>query len=163
MDFVHYFEGGERATHPHVFVAGSDIVGEITPPAAESIVAAMRALPNAGSATAIVESLSGAVSDLDPCDAAFPWRRQAASIQWYTKPQSPNIAGAANKWLVEAHDAIRAYSVGGYVNYLEPDSTAAQYFGGNLSRLNAVGQKYDPHGVMYSGINAAEPCPALRT
>jgi hypothetical protein len=45
-----------------------------------------------------------------------------------------------------------ANSVGGYVNYVEPDSTASRYFGGNLSRLNAVRQQYDPSGLMYSGI-----------
>jgi Berberine and berberine like len=45
-----------------------------------------------------------------------------------------------------------ANSVGGYVNYVEPDSTASRYFGGNLSRLNAVRQQYDPGGLMYSGI-----------
>jgi hypothetical protein len=158
MEFVQHFEGGEPATHPRAFVAGSDIVGEMTPSAAQAIVAAMRAWPrDTGSATAIVESLSGAVSDVDPCDTAFPWRRQAASIQWYTEAPSPNIVSAANKWLAEAHAAMGANSVGGYVNYVEPDSTAARYFGGNLSLLNAVRQKYDPHGLMYSGINPVEP------
>lgn len=61
MDFVHYFEGGADATQPRAFVAGSDIVGEMTHAAAESIVAATTAWPQAaGSATTVVESLSGA-------------------------------------------------------------------------------------------------------
>jgi hypothetical protein len=39
MDFVHYFESGADATQPRAFVAGSDIVGEMTHASAESIVA----------------------------------------------------------------------------------------------------------------------------
>jgi hypothetical protein len=153
MDFVHYFEGGDQARHPRAFVAGSDIVAAMMPSAAQAIVAATTAWPrDPGSATAVVESLSGAVSDVDPRDTAFPWRRQAASIQWYTETPSPNIVDTANAWLATAHETMGANSVGGDVNYVEPDSTAARYFGGNLSRLNAVRQQYDPGGLMYSGI-----------
>ena len=86
MDFVHYFEGGAQATQPRAFVAGSDIIEEMTQAAAESIVAAVSAWPrDAGSSSAVIESLSGAVSDLGPSDTAFPWRRQAACVQWYTE------------------------------------------------------------------------------
>ncbi len=42
MDFIHYFEGGVQATQPRAFVAGSDIIGEMIPAAAEAIVAATR-------------------------------------------------------------------------------------------------------------------------
>jgi FAD/FMN-containing dehydrogenase len=153
MDFVHYFEGGDQAWHPRVFVAGSDIVGEMTPSAAQAIVAATTAWPaDAGSAAAVIESLSGAVSDVDPADTAFPWRRQAASIQWYSEPSPPNTADVGDAWLVAAHQAMGTNSVGGYVNYVELGTTASRYFAGNLSRLNAARQQYDPSGLMYSGI-----------
>lgn len=153
MDFVHYFEGGDQAWHPRVFVAGSDIVGEMTPSVAQAIVAATTAWPqDAGSAAAVIESLSGAVGDLGPGDTAFPWRQQAASIQWYSEPSPPNTVDAGDAWLVAAHQAMGANSVGGYVNYVEPGSTASRYFGANLPRLNAVRQQYDPSGLMYSGI-----------
>jgi FAD/FMN-containing dehydrogenase len=156
MDFVHYFEGGDQAWHPRVFVAGSDVVGEMTPAAAQAIVAATTAWPqHAGSASAVIESLSGAVSDVDPRGTAFPWRRQAASIQWYSEPSPPNTVDVGDAWLVAAHQAMGTNSVGGYVNYVEPDTTAARYFGGNLSRLNAARQQYDPSGLMYSGIRPA--------
>jgi FAD/FMN-containing dehydrogenase len=151
--FVQYFEGGDQAWHPRVFVAGSDIVGEMTPSAAQAVVAAATAWPqDAGPAAAVIESLSGAVSDADPGDTAFPWRRQAASIQWYSEPSPPNTVDVGDAWLAAAHQAMGANSVGGYVNYVEPDSPASRYFGGNLSRLNAVRQQYDPGGLMYSGI-----------
>jgi FAD/FMN-containing dehydrogenase len=154
IDFVHYFEGGADATRPRAFVAGSDILGEMTPAAAESIVAATSAWPqSAGAASTIIESLSGAVSDVDPGDTAFPWRRHAVSVQWYVETPSPASIDAANEWLARAHEAVQANSVGGYVNYVEPDTAASRYFGGNLVRINAIRQRYDPDGLMYSGIN----------
>lgn len=148
-DFVQYFEGGAQATQPRAFVAGSDIIGEMTATAAESIVAATSAWPRAaGSATTVIESLSGSVSDVDSGDTAFPWRRQAASVQWYTEA----AVESANEWLASAHAAVQAYSVGGYVNYVEPDTPASRYFGDNVARLAAVRQKYDPDELMYSGM-----------
>ena len=148
-DFVHYFEGGDKARAPRAFVAGSDIVGEMTSAAAESIVTAMSAWPVcAGSATAVIESLSGAVSDVDPAGSAFPWRRQAASVQWYTESTADSAAG----WLTAAHHALGPTSVGGYINYPEAGQPLARYLGPNLQRFNAIRQKYDPAAVMRSGI-----------
>ncbi|MGX9791664.1 FAD-binding oxidoreductase [Mycobacterium sp. MMS18-G62] len=151
MDFVHYFEGGADAAQPRAFVAGSDIVGEMTTGAAESIVAATSAWPHeAGSATAVIESLSGAVRDVNSGDTAFPWRRQAVCIQWYT--ETPTIETATN-WLTGAHHAVQANSVGGYVNYVEPDTPAVRYYGDNLARLKSIRQKFDPDELMYSGMS----------
>jgi hypothetical protein len=158
MAFVDYFGGGPDATRPRAVIAGSDVIEEMTPAAAEAIVAAASARPQAmGAVTAMVESLSGAVNDIDPGGSAFPWRRHAACIQWYTEP--PSSAGsapsvdAANAWLTSAHDAVRAHSVGGYVNYVEDDEPPARYFGDNLPRLATVRQKYDPHSSMYSSVS----------
>ena len=154
MDFVHYFEGGADAAQPRAFVAGSDILGEMTRAAAESIVAATSAWPqSAGASTTVIESLSGAVCDLDSDDTAFPWQRQAACIQWYAETPSSATVDTANQWLARAHELVQAHSVGGYVNYLEPDTPAARYFAGNLVQLSAIRQRYDPEGLMYSGMN----------
>jgi hypothetical protein len=151
MDFVHYFQGGAGATRPRPFVAGSDIIGDMTAAAAVAIVAATSEWPqHAGSATTVIESLSGAVGDVGPGDTAFPWRRQAACIQWYTEAAAVE---AGSEWVATAHRAVQQNSVGGYVNYLEPDTSAARYFGGNLTRLAAVRQKYDPDQAMYSGLS----------
>jgi hypothetical protein len=153
IDFVHYFEGGAQATQPRAFVAGSDIIGDMTLAAAESIVAAASAWPrDVGASTAVIESLSGAVSDVAPSDTAFPWRRQAACVQWYTETPTAATAQTANGWLASAHAAVQAHAVGGYVNYLEPDTPASRYFGDNLARLDAIRQQYDPDGLMYSGM-----------
>jgi len=150
MDFVHYFEGGAEAARPRAFVAGSDIIGQMSSAAAESVVAAILAWPHeAGSATAVIESLSGALRDMNSTDSAFPWRRQAACIQWYTETSSVDTA---TKWLTSAHHAVQANSVGGYVNYIEADTPSVRYFGDNLVRLKSIRQKYDPDGLMYSGM-----------
>lgn len=154
VDFVRYFEGDADARRPRAFVAGSDIVKEMTEGAADSIVEAMAAWPeSAGSATAIIESLSGAVRDVAPGDTAFPWRRHAASVQWYVETPSPATVDSANEWLVRPHEAVQANSVGGYVNYVEHDIPAARYFDGNMVQLNVVRHKYDPGGFMYSGMS----------
>jgi hypothetical protein len=153
IDFVHYFEGGAQATQPRAFVAGSDIIGDMTLAAAESIVAAVSAWPrDVGASTAVIESLSGAVSDVAPSDTAFPWRRQAACVQWYTETPTAATVQTANGWLASAHAAVQAHAVGGYVNYLEPDTPASRYFGDNLARIDAIRQQYDPDGLMYSGM-----------
>jgi hypothetical protein len=99
----------------------------------------------------VIESLSGAVTDLDPSDTAFPWRREAACIQWYTEP-SPAGVDTASRWLTSAHTAVQAHSVGRYVNYAEQDTRPSLYFGANLERLIAVRQRYDPMGLMYSPL-----------
>ena len=52
-----------------------------------------------------------------------------------------------------AHQVVQPYSVGGYVNYLEANTSAARYFGANLSRLTSVRQKYDSNKVMFSGLD----------
>ena len=48
---------------------------------------------------------------------------------------------------------MQQYSAGGYVNYLEANTPASRFFGSNLSRMSAVRQKYDPNGIMFSGLN----------
>lgn len=150
LAFVAYFGGGPDAVRPRSFVAGSDIVAEMTPAAARSIVDAMARWPRAlGAATAVVESLDGAIGDLAPDATAFPWRRHAACVQWYT--ETPQV-DSADAWLTEAHAAMGANSTGGYVNYLEASTPAARYFGANLTRLSSVRRTHDPAGVMFSSL-----------
>ncbi len=153
-DLMTYLAGGSSASSPRAFVAGSDVIGALNSAAAHAIAAAIGQWPASGSGTAsvIADPLGGAVGDVAAGDSAFPWRTQAAVLQWYVEPASNEIA-AANKWLASAHQAVQQYSVGGYVNYLEANATAARYFGSNLSRLTTVRQKYDPNRVMFSGLN----------
>jgi hypothetical protein len=145
MAFVNYFSGGADAVRPRSFTAGSDIVEEMTERSAQAIVAAISAwTPSAGSATAVIESLDGAVQDVAPGNSAFPWRRQAACVQWYT--EAP--VDAATDWLSTAHAALGSNSVGGYANYLESGTSADRYFATNVGRLASAHQRYGPDALL---------------
>src|SRR5262249_33702567 len=121
--------------------------------AAHAIATAIGQWPAAaGQASVLAEPLGGAVGDIGAGDTAFPWRQQSAVLQWYVEPASNQVA-AATQWVSAAHQAVQQFSVGGYVNYLEPNSSASRYFGSNLSQLTTVRQKYDPNRVMFSGLN----------
>lgn len=66
MDLVRYLAGGHTAYPPEGFVAGSDVIGTTNPAAAQAIVAAIGTWPPAaGRASALIDSLGGAVGDMD--------------------------------------------------------------------------------------------------
>jgi FAD/FMN-containing dehydrogenase len=154
MDLVMYLAGGSSTSQPRGFVAGSDVMPTLTSAEADAIVAAVLAWPRAaGRASVIIDAIDGAVSDIDPGGTAFPWRRQSAILQWYVDTPNSGVASTASQWVAAAHQAVQPYSAGGYVNYLEANTTAARYFGGNLARLSTVRQKYDPGAMMFSGLS----------
>lgn len=154
MDLVMYLAGGSSTSSPRGFVAGSDVIGTVNSAAAQAIVAALGKWPPAsGRASVIVDTLSGAVGDIDPAGSAFPWRRQSAVAQWYVETPNSGQAAVANNWLSAAHQAVQQFSVGAYVNYLEPNTAPSRYFRPNLSRLTEIRQRYDPNRLMYSGLN----------
>lgn len=143
---------GNLNPSPLGYVGGSDVFTTITPATAQGIASAVDAFPRgAGRMLAIMHALDGALATVSPGATAFPWRRQSALVQWYV--ETSGSPPEATSWLNTAHQAVRAYSVGGYVNYLEVNQPPARYFGPNLSRLSAVRQKYDPSRVMFSGLN----------
>ncbi len=151
MDLVRYLAVNNLNPAPLGYVGGSDVFPSLTPAAAQGIAAAVNAFPRgAGRMLAIMHALDGALATVAPGATAFPWRRQTALVQWYVETGDP---AAATNWLSTAHQAVQAYSVGGYVNYIEANQPPARYFGQNLSRLSAVRQKVDPGRVMFSGLN----------
>ena len=153
LDLVDYLAPGPAASQPRGQVGGSDIIAALTPAAADAIVDAVSAWPTAtGSMEAIIDPLSGAVTDVDPAGTAFPWRRHAANVLWDADASSPAAVTAAQRWLTAAHQAVRPHSAGGYVNYIEENTSAARYFASNVGRLSLIRRKYDPGAVMYSGL-----------
>lgn len=153
MDLVMYLAGGSSTPAPRGFVAGSDVITTVNTSAARAIATAIGEWPvAAGSASVLVDSLGGAIGDVAPQDSAFPWRQQSAVLQWYSQPNSGK-ASAATQWLNAAHQAVQQFSVGGYVNYLEPKTPASRYFGSNLAQLTAIRQKFDPNRIMFSGLD----------
>ena len=135
MDLVRYLAVGNLNPSPLGYVGGSDVFTTITPAAAQGIASAVDAFPRgAGRMLAIMHALDGALATVAPGATAFPWRRQSSLVQWYVETGDPS---AATSWLATAHQAVQAYSVGGYVNYIEANQPASRYFGPNLSRLSA--------------------------
>lgn len=152
MELVRHLAVGNLTPSPLGYVGGSDVLPAITAPAAAAIASAADAFPRgAGRLLVIMHALDGALASVAPGATAFPWRRQSALVQWYV--ETSGSPAAATDWLNTAHQMVRPYSVGGYVNYLEAGQPASRYFGPNLARLSAVRQKYDPGRVMFSGLN----------
>jgi FAD/FMN-containing dehydrogenase len=152
LDLVRYLAVGNLNPSPLGYVGGSDVFSTLTPAAAQGIASAVDAFPRgAGRMLAIMHALDGALASVAPGATAFPWRRQSALVQWYV--ETSGSPSAATSWLNTAHQAVRPYSVGGYVNYLEANQPASRYFGPNLAQLTAVRQKYDPGRVMFPSLN----------
>jgi len=152
LDMVRYLAVGNLNPSPLGYVGGSDVFSTLTPAAAQGIASAVDAFPRgAGRMLAIMHALDGALASVAPGATAFPWRRQSALVQWYV--ETSGSLSAATSWLNTAHQAVRPYSVGGYVNYLEANQSASRYFGPNLAQLIAVRQKYDPGRVMFPNLN----------
>ncbi|REF38255.1 FAD-binding oxidoreductase [Thermasporomyces composti] len=132
-----------------VFYAGSDVLGGPIPSSGlDGVIAAMnKAAASRLAATALFDSLGGAVSRIAVDATAFPWRKAFVSIQWYAEPGRATPR-AARDWIAVGHRAVAPWSVGAYVNYLEAIRTNGRiYFGPNLDRLREVKATYDPNDV----------------
>lgn len=132
-----------------VFYAGSDVLGEPIPSSGlDGVLAAMnKAAASKLAATALFDSLGGAVSKVDIDATAFPWRKAFVSIQWYAETGRATPR-AARDWIAAGHRAVDSWAVGAYVNYLEAIRTNGRiYFGSNLDRLREVKAEYDPDNV----------------
>lgn len=88
---------------------------------------------------AIFDSLGGAVARVSAAATAFPHRAALASVQLY-RGGTGSVAAVREQLsgLLGNH---------GYVNYIDPTVPPTAYYGGNLPRLRAIAQRYDPDGV----------------
>jgi FAD/FMN-containing dehydrogenase len=149
---VRWFAGA-NSTLRRSWYAGSDVVGHsITRSVATAIVAAVGRWRGSGGVAAIFDPLGGAAGRPAADSTAFPWRGALADIQWYVGLGSTgkgNLRRAAD-WLIGCRRAIGGTSVGGYINYLEPNRPVRDYYGGNWDRLREINHRYDPHGVFDS-------------
>ncbi|MFI6674785.1 BBE domain-containing protein [Kribbella sp. NPDC050470] len=68
------------------------------------------------------------------------WRSALGVIQWYSSAQGRT----AQTFITNCHRAVRKYSAGGYVNYVENGRSVSTYYGAGLARLRTVKKKYDP-------------------
>lgn len=142
--------GGGTTSERQAFTAGSDVLPAVDTAAASAIARAVTIRSKAGhGGSALLDPLTGAVSDPARSATAFPWRDHAASVQWYVGGGSH---AAARSWIEQAHQLVAGRSAGGYVNYLESGDSAGRYLAGNRSRFAQLRQKYDPQQRLHSGL-----------
>lgn len=146
---VRFLAGGTVNPPRTVFVAGSDVVQDMSPEAARAIVEILAARSRSGARGAVlVDPLDGAVGDIPAASSAFPWRTHTASLQWFVNTPADPLEAA--RWINETHRVLGPLTVGGYVNYLEPGTPADRYFGGNLERLRRIRASADPGNRLHS-------------
>jgi FAD/FMN-containing dehydrogenase len=120
----------------------------------EAIQTFISALQKASSPIAtIFEAYGGAINRVGETETAFPHRGNTLFCLQYYLQWSSSSSTNRNVAAVRAlYDAMRPYLPGySYVNYIDADlqDYARSYYKGNLSRLQAVKQQYDPDNFFH--------------
>ncbi|WP_216894665.1 FAD-dependent oxidoreductase [Nocardia alni] len=143
--------GGGSTTPRSTKVAGSDVVAQITPAIAATIVGVITARSRVGATGyVLIDPLDGAVRDTAPDASAFPWRTHTATLQWIV--DDPGDPADAQRWIADAHRTLGPASAGAYANYVELGQDPSRYYAGNLNRLRSVRTTTDPNGLLHTGI-----------
>jgi len=154
LEAVRYLGGG--TTSPRTgFLAGSDVLKG--PMDAATITAFLGAVKTAARAktpaSAIIDPLGGQAAKQPTGGASWPWRSALGVIQWYSgmaaHPTSAQVK-VAQTFITNGHRAVRTYSAGGYVNYVETGRSVSTYYGSSLARLRTVKKKYDPANFFHT-------------
>lgn len=99
-----------------------------------------------------IESLGGAIGEVDPAGTAFPWREQLFSFTFIGiyEPGDGDWEQRTRAWAQGFRAAMEPHLAGGvYVNYMQgdlPDWPRA-YYGDNAPRLREVKRTCDPDRV----------------
>jgi FAD/FMN-containing dehydrogenase len=139
-----------RTLRPAAFAARSDYAARPLPPAAvDSILRAVerRQVEGTGSGAVLLDPYGGAVNRVAPDATAFVHRDQLFSFQELAYFGAAGEAASAAAWLDELRAPLRPHVSGqAYQNYIDPTLPGWEqaYYGGNLARLRAVREAYDP-------------------
>ncbi|WP_328468038.1 FAD-binding oxidoreductase [Actinoplanes sp. NBC_00393] len=136
-------------------LAGSEIFREVLP---ETAIAALlatveRRAQQRRPGLAKLKRLTGAVGRVAPEATAFPWRGAHTMMQWLVGLPAGDAASAPDgyAWIESGHKAMRRWSAGSYVNYLEPSpAVLPRYYGPNFARLRWIRTATDPQGLFRS-------------
>jgi FAD/FMN-containing dehydrogenase len=136
-------------------IVGSEIFRRVLPDAAiAALLAVVERRAAAGRpGVAKFKRMTGAVARVAPEAAAFPWRGVHTMLQWLVFPPAndPATVQDAYAWIDTGHQAVRRWSAGRYVNYLEPSpALLPRYYGANLARLRRIREAVDPHRLFRS-------------
>jgi len=136
-------------------LAGSEIFRRVLPePAVAALLATVQRRAAAGKpGVAKLKRMTGAVARVPLEATAFPWRRAHTMLQWLVFPETydPATVQDAYAWMDSGHEAMRRWSAGRYVNYLEPGpALLPRYHGPHLARLRRIRHAADPDRLFRS-------------
>ncbi len=131
--------------------AKSDYV--LAPLNTNAIQAMMAATAAATGIVLLCDAYGGKIADMAADATAFPRRAGTQyCIQYYASWLNASATAARLAQVANVYAAMRPYMAGAsYVNYCDLDlpNYAHAYWGGNLARLVAVKQHYDPSNVFH--------------
>ncbi len=126
-------------------------IGALSTAGVSAFISALRG--SASPVAAIFEAYGGAINRVAEADTAFPHRGDTRFCLQYFAEWSSSAATNGRVAAVRAlYAAMRPHLPGfSYVNYIDLDLTdwAQAYYKGNLPRLQAVKQQYDPDNVFH--------------
>jgi len=152
LEAVKYLGGGTTTPRTR-FRAGSDVLkGPMNAATITALLGAVKAAARAKTpASAILDPLGGQAAKQPAGGASWPWRTALGVVQWYSA--ADNLSGQT--FVTNGHRAVRAYSAGGYVNYVENGRSVSTYYGASLTRLQALKKKYDPTNFFHTPYTLA--------
>jgi FAD/FMN-containing dehydrogenase len=147
--------GGGAVADRQTELLGSDVFARPLPPrgVAALLAAVRRRAASRQPGVAKLKPLTNAVARVPRDATAFPWRGAHAMLQWLVIPPSadPATVRSAYAWIADGHRAVAEWSVGRYVNYLEPDRAAlGRCYGPHLARMRRARARFDPHRLFRS-------------
>jgi hypothetical protein len=140
--------GSSHATFKNASAFADKLLG---PEAMATLIDWLRAAPSPANLVGFFP-LGGAIGRVPPRATAFPHRAALFDLQYQAYWHDPAEEDADLAWLRGTRDAMRPYTRGAYVNYVDADLSdwGELYYGQNLSRLSRVKARYDPGG-MFAG------------
>ncbi|HWM26321.1 MAG TPA: FAD-binding oxidoreductase [Chthoniobacterales bacterium] len=146
IEAARYFAGSGDTSRVYFKGKSDYATGPLTPAGISTFISSVRnsAAPVAG----IFEAYGGAINRIPAADTAFPHRGSTRfCLQYYAEWSSSSATNQRVAAVRALYAAMRPHLPGfSYVNYIDLDLTnyAAAYYKGNLPRLQAVKQQYDP-------------------
>lgn len=151
IEAARYFAGSGDPDRVY-FKGKSDYsLGALTTSGVSTFITSLR---NATSpVAAIFEAYGGAINRVGEADTAFPHRGTTRfCLQYYAEWSSSSATNRSVAAVRALYAAMRPHFPGfSYVNYIDLDLTdyAPAYYKGNLPRLQAVKQQYDPDNFFH--------------
>jgi FAD/FMN-containing dehydrogenase len=134
------------------FAASSDYFNVIVPPIGITTLKNFitDSIANNDRGMIIINTMAGAINNINPNDTAFPHRMAIISTEYYTYlpiSSSAEQIDKAQAWENSFREVMKPWSSGGaYVNYIDPliEDWQYAYYGDNYARLRDIKFKYDP-------------------